>query len=340
MDYSMEELLPLVAELTDKFTSRESTSVTYERAAALMEAVLYCTRLGETAGREAFAGQPAKTENDALQTLQKPTARQAYQAGCDRLKQLVQAGKEQYKQLMLLFRDYGNENLRDTVTKALPGFYTHYDLRFAPQETIITMDYPTLGIPNAEKQSMTIPNAEKQSMGIQNTEKQNAGTQETGILAVLRYQQEILWEQEFLHAFSEEHVKAVLKSYQADYRIHFFNLCRILLRHVLGCMLLGQRPGEMDAKTAYQRLTELVQTLSREELTGRLLYLTELCITSAQKKKQDSAPGKDQTGDLGQRQDRTIKQQRVDYFKRDIEDFVTDLTLGAKEGCMQRMILL
>lgn len=320
MDYSVEELLPLVAELTDKFTSRESTSVTYERAAALLEAVLYCTRLGETAGREAFAGQPAKTENDTLQILQKPTARQAYQAGCDRLKQLVWAGKEQYKQLMLLFRDYGNENLRDTVTKALPGFYTHYDLRFAPQETIITMDYPTLGIQNAEKQ--------------------NAGTQETGILAVLRYQQEILWEQEFLHVFSEEYVKAVLKSYQADYRIHFFNLCRILLRHVLGCMLLGQRPGEMDAKTAYRRLTELVQTLGREELTGRLLCLTELCVTSAQKKKQDSAPGKDQTGDLEQRQDRTIKQQRVDYFKRDIEDFVTDLTLGAKEDCMQRMILL
>lgn len=301
----MEELLPLVAELTDKFTSKESTSVTYERAAALVEAVLYCIRLGETAGREAFSGQPAKTENDTLQILQKSTARQAYQAGCDRLKQLVQAGKEQYKQLMLLFRDYGNENLRDTVTKALPGFYTHYDLRFAPQETIITMDYPTLG----------------QSKGIQNAEKQNAGTQETGILAVLRYQQEILWEQEFLQAFSEEYVKEVLKSYQADYRNHFFNLCRILLRHVLGCMLLGQRPGEMDAETAYQRLTELVQTLSREELTGRLLCLTELCITSAQKRKKQEP-------------------QRVDYFKRDIEDFVTDLTLGAKEDCMQRMILL
>ncbi len=38
----MEELLPLMEELTKKYTSGESTSVTYEKAQELMEAVLYC----------------------------------------------------------------------------------------------------------------------------------------------------------------------------------------------------------------------------------------------------------------------------------------------------------
>ncbi|MDE7059645.1 MAG: hypothetical protein K2P03_13260 [Lachnospiraceae bacterium] len=41
----MMELLPVVAWLTKKYTSGMSTSVTYEKAQELMEAVLYCINL-------------------------------------------------------------------------------------------------------------------------------------------------------------------------------------------------------------------------------------------------------------------------------------------------------
>lgn len=47
MDYKMEDLLPVVAELAEKYTSKESTSLPYEKARQLMEAVLYCIREGE-----------------------------------------------------------------------------------------------------------------------------------------------------------------------------------------------------------------------------------------------------------------------------------------------------
>ena len=40
----MEELLPIVAKLSEKYTGGDSTSVTYETAQELMEAVLYCVR--------------------------------------------------------------------------------------------------------------------------------------------------------------------------------------------------------------------------------------------------------------------------------------------------------
>ncbi len=42
MEYQMEELLPLAASLADKYTMGESSSVSYETAQMLMEAVLYC----------------------------------------------------------------------------------------------------------------------------------------------------------------------------------------------------------------------------------------------------------------------------------------------------------
>ena len=40
MTYKMEELLPVVGKLAEKYTSFESTSVTYEKAEQLMGAAL------------------------------------------------------------------------------------------------------------------------------------------------------------------------------------------------------------------------------------------------------------------------------------------------------------
>ena len=42
MDYQMEELLPIVSELAQKYAGFESTSITYEKAQSLMEAVIFC----------------------------------------------------------------------------------------------------------------------------------------------------------------------------------------------------------------------------------------------------------------------------------------------------------
>ena len=44
LEYEIEELIPIVIRLAEKYTSKESTSITYEAAAHLMEAVQYCIR--------------------------------------------------------------------------------------------------------------------------------------------------------------------------------------------------------------------------------------------------------------------------------------------------------
>ena len=40
--YTIEELIPIVKKLTEQITSKESSSVSYERARQFMEAVIYC----------------------------------------------------------------------------------------------------------------------------------------------------------------------------------------------------------------------------------------------------------------------------------------------------------
>ena len=42
MDYGMSELVPIVGKLAEKYTGHEHTSISYEKAEQLMEAVLYC----------------------------------------------------------------------------------------------------------------------------------------------------------------------------------------------------------------------------------------------------------------------------------------------------------
>lgn len=130
MEYALEELLPIVAELTGKWTSGESTSVTYERANQLMEAVLYCIAENEK-------------QNALLSNVGIP-AREAYWLGYEKVIEKVKRTQESYNTMVISFCAYGNENYHDTVIKALPGFFRYYDALYAPQNTIITMDYPTL----------------------------------------------------------------------------------------------------------------------------------------------------------------------------------------------------
>ena len=69
MDYEMEELLPVVARLTETYTGFEHTSITYEKAEQLMGAVLYCIRELELPGGETLASK------------ERISAQQAYEIG-------------------------------------------------------------------------------------------------------------------------------------------------------------------------------------------------------------------------------------------------------------------
>lgn len=241
--YSMEELLPVVAELTERYTSGESTSVTYERAQYLMEAVLYCIQEG---------GTPF-----ALSGGKKLSAGEAYAIGLERVKEKVARTKQQYQKVMEDFCAYGNRNYEDTVIKAIPGFFARYDVYFAPQETLITMDYPVL--------------------------KQLEGRQ--GIDAMEAYVSCIWLEQKFLRAFRTEDVVEVLTEFQSDYRQQFFNICRIVLRKEVTERLLermGRQMEELLHQGEKEQLTEevnkTIESIVREDYgadTPLFAYLKE-----------------------------------------------------------------
>lgn len=125
MDYTMEELLPVVGKLTEKYTSLSSTSVTYETAQQLMGAVFYCLREAEY--------EAVKTGKNSVATASDTDLWRFYQQGYEVVLEKTARAKKVYDQIIANFRSFGNCCYEDTVIKGMPEFFVHYDARFRPR---------------------------------------------------------------------------------------------------------------------------------------------------------------------------------------------------------------
>lgn len=135
MEYTLEELLPIVEMLTEKYTSNESTSITYETARRLMEAAMYCIKRLES-------------KDNAIFTNEKLEAFNAYKEGYNMVIAKVYQAKEVYEHIIVDFFDYGCRNLYDTIIKGMPEFFLRYDPLFHPQDQLLTLDYQTIATVN------------------------------------------------------------------------------------------------------------------------------------------------------------------------------------------------
>lgn len=188
VDYKPEELIPIVAKLSRKMTGEESTSITYEKAQQLMEAVLYCIREWE---REQECGDTA---------WEKISAEKAYELGFACVNKKVALSLALYNKIMERFDSYGNRCLYDTVVKGIPEFFKWYDVRLEPQNTILTLDYPVM----ADLREYT------------------------GVDAIWEYLCCIREEQRYLGKFPQKFVVEMLRSYCADYEDMVENLRQIV----------------------------------------------------------------------------------------------------------------
>lgn len=225
MDYSMEELMPVVAWLSEKYTNRESSSISYERANQLMEAVLYSIN-------------ECCKENDGKQVLEgrRLSAKEAYTRGTELVIEKTKAAGQHYNKIAANFKAYGNRAYRETFLDGIPGFFRIYDVKFNPQDTILTLDYPTLIY-----------------LALDSTHKKKCG-----IDAISDYISYIGLEQDFLQKMPEEFVCQTLREYHPDYEGLFINLAGTVMRRLL------QRMIEVSGRQ------EQFYALSKEELILKL----------------------------------------------------------------------
>lgn len=228
--YKPEELVELVTWLAEKKYGWDSTSISYEAAESLMEAVLYCIETYDCAA-------------SVLVKKQGTSAKQAYQTGYRIVIDRVMQVKALYTKLLPHFQSYGLSCLQDTVLKGIPAFLRHYDARFCPQNTLLTLDYPIL---------------------------QNISSN-SGVNAILPYMQAIEMEQRFLSRFSVEYVEEVLFAYHNQYHILIENICSILLGNLFGHLLLQKPLSQKGFCTQeYQQICTKVKQITKMELEQNL----------------------------------------------------------------------
>ena len=222
--------LPIVAELSRKYTSGESTSVTYETGNRLMGAVSYCVE--------------EYNNGDTLPMRQvEVSMREKYEIGRNLLLRKIDDCRVRYNELTTYFKAYGNHNYEDTVTKAISGFFIHYDSVFYPQNTIITCDYPTI-IPVCD-------------------------TKQTGIDLIDKYLSYIELEQSFLRKLPDGFIYDLLSDNDCDYENQFYNISAVVFGSLLGCMLIGKNIMK-KSNSAYEQLFEIIQGSDEKKLRNHL----------------------------------------------------------------------
>lgn len=243
IDYSMEELIPVVAKLSERYTSKESTSISYDKARQLMEAVIYCI--------EELRQQENLKEVQVLNRSEEKNVEIEYDLGYQLVIKKVYKVKELYEKILNEFQAYGNVCLSDTFLRGIPGFLRRYDARFEPQNQILTMDYPTLIYP----------------------------TRQCGVDAIYSYLKYIEIEQNFLRSIPKDYVCSVLESYHADYQQLLINLSSIVLRNLIGAMI-ARKPSSQRGFTVkdYNTICEWVLDNKKEKLEDRLYQLLRLLI--------------------------------------------------------------
>lgn len=231
MKYEIEDLVPIVAKLAEGYTSKESSSISYDRAQQLMEAVLYSIREGEGAEKFSLA------QKDEL------SPEKMYEIGAKRVEEKTKETLNLYNEMMAHFSSYENKCLDDTVVKGLPEFFKWYDCKYEPQNTILTLDYPVL---------------------IENPEH-------TGIDKICDYVLCIQLEQKFLNQFSSEYVIEILSKFNKHYRVMIENICEIVLMNVICHIVAEKKISILDFEPEeYLKLQALIQMETPSDLRDKL----------------------------------------------------------------------
>lgn len=136
-------------------------------------------------------------------------------------------------------------------------FLSRYDINYAPQETLLTLDYPVL------KDISSL----------------------SGVDAVLAYMECISLEQQFLKKLDYGYLTGLLRRYHEEYELLVENLCPVVLQNLFGHRLSGRTPisGGFD-KDNYEALGRLLSGKSEKELADSLAetlrLITEHCNDS------------------------------------------------------------
>lgn len=284
--YSDEDILQVVAERVKKYTSNESTSLTYNKARQLMGSVLYCMEEGE---KDQSASKGNKTDNLA-KINSDISALEAFRIGLNKRKFKIKKAEILYKKILENFCYYENECYRDTIISGMEGFFKVYDVEFDATNHILTLDYPLV----------------------------YEVTRLKGIDLIYEYLYRTLLEQSFLRIFEEEKVVRILLGYHKKHSELIINICKLVLRNAIGCMLINKPIYELNIDA--QGRKEIKNICSKYSLAEIETIIFSLLNKLIMEEAQDNI-------ELGK------------YLEHDIHEFAVELKYCLDNDCIEKLFV-
>lgn len=243
-NYKIEELLPIVSDLAKKYTSNESSSISYEKARMLMSAVIYCL--------DECNKIPSEDIDNIAGNI---SAKKLYEQGLQYVFKKVLKCKELYEHLIIDFHSYQCRNCYDTVIEGIPAFFQWYDPVFRPQDHILTLDYPTI----------------KPLVNL------------CGVDAIYQYLCNIQIEWRFLNAFPDEAIIGLLNRMMPEYEELFLdNICSQVLRNAIACVIADQPIKNLKIEAEdYNRIKSFCNLKSKEYLYNSIQMITKQIVNRA-----------------------------------------------------------
>lgn len=239
MDYEMEELVPIVGKLAEKYTAHESTSIPYEKAEQLMGAVLYCIHELE------------EIDGNSLALNEKVPAQRAYELGVSYVEEKTEKALNLYNKIIPEFCHYENQCLYDTFIKGIPEFFKWYDIRFEPQNTILCLDYPIL-----------------KDISVY-----------TGIDRIYEFIKSICLEQKFLKLFPAGYIINVLSKNNRNWKESVGNICETVFTYVIAHILAGKSLTEFEiSKSDYLYIQKMFMQADLDNIKKRMEAALQILV--------------------------------------------------------------
>lgn len=246
----MKDLFNILGELTEKYTSKESSSVSYDTARMLMNAIIYT--INECSGLDT---EKSEGINSGILTeelaFRSDNPRILYDKGSQLIISKTVKAKELFNRIAQNFNSYGSICYYDTVIKGMPAFFLYYDSKFNPQNHILTLDYPTI----------------------------KSLDQLCGIDAIYVYLKYTYLEQYFLSSFDYKTIISLLTSIHSEYEELLINISSVVLRNALACMMVKKDYKFLKIEISdVSKICDFVENRTKKELQIEICSLINLLV--------------------------------------------------------------
>lgn len=228
------QCLELLKHRIEKLNQGESSSVRVEIAEKIMISNLYTV------------GIWLKTMDDAdeaIKEIKKTHISLIYEKGRKRIDTKLNSARHIHMMVLKNFLKTDNYTYNATLKDGINGFFKIYNPDYEAHEIRITADYP-----------LSIP--------VNNL---------AGIEFVLKYLENIYYENMFCAYFSAEDIENMMFGYSEDYKLLVINIYEVVLIVAIGCKIAGKKAFDLNIIPVHRKIVADKLFLKSEEEIERVV---------------------------------------------------------------------